>query len=192
MKFVLVHGFNVKDGGSNTVDQLVPFITNAGHTVDKDETDYGYFNLFMIRLFQSKLRSRMLYRLARAFESADVIITHSNGAYFTTQALNMLDTEFNNSKLVIHISPALDCDTPIPLAVRGQLVLYTKHDFWVKLSSYIPFFPWGRMGAKGYSDDDNRNINRGDHQIPGHSAWFRSAYVGRTWQYCDNYLRIKT
>ena len=37
MKFVLVHGFNVKDGGKNTVDQLAPFILNASHTVDLDE-----------------------------------------------------------------------------------------------------------------------------------------------------------
>ena len=34
MKFVLVHGFNVKNKGATTVDRLAPFITGAGYEVD--------------------------------------------------------------------------------------------------------------------------------------------------------------
>jgi len=192
MKFVLVHGFNVRDNGNRTVDQLAPLIELAGHIVNTDEADYGYFNLWMIRLFKTKTRRRVLYRLAKAFESADVIITHSNGAYFTTLALDMMIEEFNNSKFVIHISPALDRDTEVPLAVKQQLVLYTRHDFWVKLSSYIPFFPWGRMGARGYSGQDNRVHNKADNGIPEHSAWFHPSYVIRTWRYCKSFIEEHT
>jgi len=172
----LVHGFNVRDGGEGTVDRLEPYMKEAGWDVNKDEADYGYYSLFMIKWAKSKKRSQVLYRLAKAFEKANVIVTHSNGAHFTTQALNMLGPEFNNTKVVIHISPALDRDTPIPLAVKAQMVLCTPHDFWVRLSSYIPFFPWGRMGAFGYSGEDNRNLNEMHKEVREHSDWFKEKY----------------
>ncbi len=187
-RIVLVHGFNVRDGGERTVDQLAPLIIHEGYQVDKDEADYGYFSIWMIRLFRSRTRARMLYRLAEAFKRADVIITHSNGGYFTSEALDMLPAEYNGTKVVIHISPAMNRDTPIPLAVKAQLVLFTKHDGWVRLSSYIPFFPWGRMGARGYSGEDNRNENQADHSIPGHSDWFAPQFRRQTWSHCKWFI----
>ena len=189
MKFVLVHGFNVRDGGEHTVDRLAPFIRDAGHTVDLDEGDYGFFNIWMVRLFKTWKKSRVLYRLAKAFEAADVIITHSNGANFTTQALDLLPEEHNNNIRVIHISPALDSDTKIPQAVNAQLVLHTPHDGWVKLSSWIPFFhPWGRMGAVGYKGTDNRNHNVEVAAVKTHSGWFKIAHVFNTWNECTKFI----
>ena len=187
MKLVLVHGFNVKDKGKRTVDRLAVFAEKK-FLVDTDAGDYGYFNLWMIRLVKSYLRSRVLYKLAAAFEKADVIITHSNGANFTTKALDMLGSEHNNTKLVIHISPAMNSKTAIPQAVKAQLVLHTRHDFWVKLSSYIPFHPWGRMGARGYKGDDNRNINISNDKVKAHSDWFKVEHVGDTWDHCRTFI----
>ena len=193
MKFVLVHGFNIRDGGRGTVDQLAPLIRDAGHTVDVDEGDYGYFNIWMIRFKKSKTRQAVLYRLAKAFETAQVIITHSNGANFTTQALEFLTTEYNNTKIVIHISPALDTNTDIPLAVKHQLVLHTPHDKAVKLSTWIPFkHPWGRMGAKGYTGTDNRNTNLKVESVKGHSKWFAISHVVDTWKRCVRFVREHT
>jgi hypothetical protein len=189
MKIVLVHGFNVRDGGKRTVDQLVPLIRNAGYSVDLDEGDYGFFNIWMVRFRKSKTRQRVLHRLAKAFETADVIITHSNGANFTTQALDLMDHEYNNKKLVIHISPALDRDTDIPNAVRQQLVLYTPHDKAVKWSSFLWFHPWGRMGARGYSGEDNRNTNLKVEAVKGHSDWFRAGHVIVTWKRCASFIK---
>lgn len=188
MKIVLVHGFNIRDGGKRTVDQLAPLIRNAGFSVDLDEGDYGFFNIWMVRFRKSKTRQRVLHRLAKAFETADVIITHSNGANFTTQALDLMEHEYNNSKLVIHISPALDRDTEIPNAVHHQLVLYTPHDKAVRLSSWLLFHPWGRMGAKGYSGNDNRNTNIKAEAVKGHSSWFKPEHVVRTWKRCINFI----
>ena len=183
MRAVFVHGFNVKDGGANTVDKLAPFADAAGWYTDIDEADYGYFNLFMVKWTKSKTRARVLYRLAKAFENADIIITHSNGANFATQALDMLGSEFNNSKIVVHISPALDRDTPIPQAVKSQLVMHTPHDVWVRLSTYLPFMPWGRMGAFGYSGNDKRNTNEKHKEIPQHSEWFNDQFIENpTWK----------
>jgi len=188
MKFVLVHGFNVRDGGAHTVDRLIPLIKLDGHTVDPDEGDYGFFNIWAVRFRHSRTRQRVLYRLAKAFETADVIITHSNGANFTTQALDMMAPDFNNSKLVIHISPALDRDTQIPMAVHHQLVMYTPHDKAVRLSSWLLFHPWGRMGAKGYSGSDNRNTNRQENRVHGHSAWFSADHILNTWSICKQFV----
>lgn len=188
MKFVLVHGFNVKDGGRHTVDMLAPYIITAGHKVDLDEGDYGFFNIWMVRFKRSRTRQRVLHKLAKAFETADVIITHSNGANFATQALDMMGTEFNNKVMVIHISPALDRDTEIPNAVKNQLVLYTPHDKAVRLSSWLLFHPWGRMGAKGYSGNDNRNTNLEVPAVKGHSSWFKLEHVARTWKRCNTFI----
>ena len=183
MKLVLVHGFNVKDGGTRTVDTLIPFAEVAGYEVDKDEGDYGYFNLLMIRWFKARRKRKVLFRLAKAFETADIIVTHSNGAHFTTQALNMLPSNLVTKKLVVHISPALNSNTDIPEVVKAQLVLYTPHDGWVKASSYLPLHPWGRMGARGYTGTDIRNRNLMDRGIRKHSEWFTSTYSRRTWKY---------
>lgn len=187
-RYVLVHGFNVRDAGKNTVDQLAPYIIDNGGLVDTDAGDYGYFNLWMIRLFKSRHRRRVLFRLATAFTHADVIITHSNGAYFTTLALDMLH-QWMPKKTVIHISPALDCNTEIPEAVQAQLVLYTPYDFWVKLSTYLPFFPWGRMGARGYSGDSEKNRNQPDTRIRSHSAWFHVKHVAGTWLQIEGFIK---
>jgi hypothetical protein len=188
MKVVLVHGFNVKDGGRGTVDQLAPLIRDAGHVVDLDEGDYGYFNIWMVRFSKSKTRKRVMHRLAKAFETADVIITHSNGANFATQAMDLMGPEYNHKKLVIHISPALDKDSEIPNAVKAQLVLHTPHDKAVKLSSWLWFHPWGRMGAKGYSGTDNRNKNLEVGAVKGHSDWFIVEHVVRTWKRCTIFI----
>jgi len=189
MKIVLVHGFNVRDGGRGTVDQLSWLIRDDGYKVDLDEGDYGFFTIWMIRFKKSKIRQRVLYRLAKTFETAQVIITHSNGAHFCTEALELLPTAYNNTKIVIHISPALDRDTEIPLAVRQQLVMHTPHDKAVKLASWIPFnHPWGRMGAKGYSGDDNRNTNLEVPEVKGHSRWFKVDHVVQTWKSCKAFI----
>lgn len=185
MKLTLVHGFNVKDKGTRTTDTLAPYAEEF-FEVDKDEGDYGYFNLFAIRLFNRKQRDKVIFRLAQAFATSDVIITHSNGAYFTTLALGLLGDNFNKTKTVVHISPALNSSTPIPDAVKAQLVLYTPHDGWVKAASYLPLNPWGRMGARGYTGDSYKNVNIMDARIKKHSEWFAPKFQASTWRqsYC--------
>jgi hypothetical protein len=180
MKACFVHGFNVKDGGRRTIDQVIPGFRAAGIEVDADEADYGYFNLFMIRLIRSRHRDRMLGRLAKAFESADVIVTHSNGAHFATRAMDMLGPEHNNTKTVIHISPALNRRTEPPAAVKRQLVMHTPYDIWVRLASYLPFMPWGRMGAFGYSGDSPKVTNLKRSEVHRHSDWFIHKHLKQT------------
>lgn len=189
MRFVLIHGFNVRDGGRKSVDQLAPLIIGAGHQVDVDEADYGFWSLWKIILFAGKTRRDVLRRIEGAIEKADGVIGHSNGANFGIQALDALPPSFDRTKVAIWISGAADRDTPIPESVKAQLVLYTPNDIWVRLSSYIPFNSWGRMGAAGYSGSDDRNTNIEVPEIKRHSGWFKPRWIHTTWDYCIAFIK---
>jgi len=169
-RIVLVHGFNVKDGGAQTVDQLEPHLTELGHSCDLDSADYGYWSLLKI-YFGGK--RGIVRRLMKAFEFADIIITHSNGANFSNLALEQMDPrEGDRPRLLVHFSPALNRKTPIPFSVDHQFVYHSSRDYIVRLSTWLPFLPWGRMGARGYKGDGpNTNIDRSG-KIAGHSTWF--------------------
>ena len=172
-KILLIHGFNVKDGGANTVDKLAPYLEAAGHEVDKDEADYGYYSLTMVRLQKHKA----IARIAGALESADVVISHSNGANYAHKALNLLARR-DRSYQEIRLSPALNRKTGISDNVSRCAVFHTKTDMAVRVSSYLPCHPWGRQGAYGYEGKDPRITNiDGTDVIKGHSDWFKPEYI---------------
>lgn len=175
MRFVLVHGFNVRDGGERSIDQLAGPLRDAGHEVDTDEADYGYFGLLGVRFFRGKRRQRVIERLVGAFEKADCIITHSNGANFTQQAAAHMT--MSSGLHVVHLSPALNMDTEPAPAIERQLVYHTMRDGWVRISRILPWHPWGAMGAYGYQGDDPRVRNRARPDVRGHSDWFRDEHV---------------
>ncbi len=184
MRYVLIHGFKLRDGGASTTDRLVPFILEAGDVVDSDEADYGYWSLWKIIAFKGRARKDVLKRIAAAVEKADVVIGHSNGVNFGLQALNALPKKYKDTKIAIWISGAVACRAEVPEAVKAQLVLYTPHDKWVKMSSYIPFNRWGRQGARGYLGKSTQNLNQMVASIKEHSEWFVNGIVKSTWQYC--------
>ena len=154
MKIVLVHGFNVKDGGANTVDKLAPFLIKAGHYVEIDEADYGYYKLAAVRL---RKHSAVL-RIAKALENADAVVSHSNGANFVNKALKLLahrDRKYQE----VRLSPAINRSTAAADNVTRCTVFHTLTDFWVWMSGFLIFHPWGRQGQKGYKGDDQRMRN---------------------------------
>jgi len=166
MRVVLVHGFNVKDGGANTVDKLAPYLITHGITPDTDEADYGYFSLLMVRL----RKHSAILRIAKALEHSDAVVTHSNGANYAMKALRLVHKE---GIKVVHLSPACNSNTPFPKAVERGWVFFTHSDFWVWLSGFLPFHPWGQMGWRGYTGEDPRieNVDFTD-VVNGHSGWF--------------------
>lgn len=166
MRIVLVHGFNVADGGERTVDRLAPFLIDAGHDVDKDEADYGLFSLWMVRF----RKHSAIVRIAKALQKADAVITHSNGANYAMKALKFVS---GRKLVVIHLSPAVNRKASFPEAVKRAIVYFTRTDFWVWLSGFIPLHPWGRMGYAGAKTTDPRVQNRDFTDIvKGHSDWF--------------------
>lgn len=170
MKVVLVHGFNVKDRGARSIDKLAPYLQTLGHECDTDsEADYGYWTLLSMYTWK---RKGVRERLARAFADADVIVTHSNGANFATQALNMMDD--SRPRVLIHFSPALERKTPVPRNVKHEVVFHSKRDGVVRfLAPLAPFLPWGSAGAHGKKvDGPVTNVDETPY-IPSHSAWFK-------------------
>ena len=133
MKVVLIHGFNVRDGGANTVDRLAPYLEAAGHEVEIDEADYGFYNLFKVRF---RKHSAVL-RIAGALDSADWVISHSNGSNYANKALKLL-TRRNRPIREIRLSPALNRKTGTH--ADKCFVFHTKTDWAVKISSFLPFF----------------------------------------------------
>ena len=169
-KIVLIHGFNVKDGGRNTVDKLAPHLREAGYTVETDEADYGFFSLWMVRF----AKHSAVLRIANALKSADIVISHSNGSNYENMALRLLD-QHKKEYVSFRLSPALNRKTPYPVSVKRGFVFHTMSDFWVWVSGFLPFHPWGRMGQRGYSGQDSRIINRDfTDLIRGHSDWFKN------------------
>ena len=188
MRVVVIHGFNLYDDGASTVDRLVPYIEDEGWEVDKDEADYGFLSLWKVILFNGKARQKVLYRITKAIEEADLVIGHSNGANFGLQALAALPDEEKEKKLAVWISGAASTKVKIPHSVKKMLVLHTPYDIWVRLATYIPFNKWGRMGCKGYKGDDKRVINIKSRDMKQHSAWFRECCLDRTWTYVTNFV----
>ena len=165
---VLIHGFNVKDGGARTVDRLAPYLIKAGYEVDKDEADYGNYSLLAVRF----RKHSAVRRIVEALKTADVVISHSNGGNYEDKALKALEHHDRRYR-IIRISPALNSKQRVPENVAKGWVFFTKTDKWVWLSGLLRFHSWGRMGQKGYQGDDRRISNR-DYSdvIKGHSDWF--------------------
>jgi hypothetical protein len=165
MHIVLVHGFNIHDGGRSTIDKMAKYLRSHGHTCDTDAADYGWHDLIRVRFFHRKA----VRRIAAAIMQADVVITHSNGANYVTKALK----KTKHPRIVIHMSPALNKKTKIPAAVSEQHVFHTRHDKPTAAARFMLAHPWGNMGKVGYQGHDNRNTNHDyTDRVSAHSNWF--------------------
>jgi len=166
MRVVLVHGFNVSDGGYRTVDGLSPVLKSRGHTTDTDSADYGFHDLIKVR-FSHK---HAVNRIVQALDQADAVVTHSNGANYTMKALMRVSKPIT----VFHISPALNCKAHVPAVVKRMYIFHTRNDRAVKAAKWLLFHSWGSMGANGYKGFDSRVENLDfTKRVLGHSDWFR-------------------
>lgn len=166
MRVVLVHGFNVRDKGKNSVDRLAEHFPDTW-SVDKDEADYGFFNLWMVRF----ARRGAIRRIAEALQDADAVVAHSNGCNYVMKALKFVRKQ--DKLKVFFLSPAVNRTTRFPKIVERAFVYFTKVDVWVFLSGFIPFHPWGWMGYQGPKTEDPR-IEAHDYTdlVGSHSGWF--------------------
>lgn len=170
----LVHGYNVKDGGEATIDQLLPALDKA--PCFPIEYDYGYTGMMDI-LKHNKDYASELRDISINFEDEQFAIGHSNGCAIIVEAARQ-GAEF---KRVLLINPALQVDTKFPDTIGEVLVVHTKHDVPTRAARWgnrIPFLrwfvppAWGAMGAKG-GTHAHYNYNLSEF-IFGHSAVFNS------------------
>jgi hypothetical protein len=168
MKFALLPGFNVSDGGAATVGQLKPLLEAAGHEVIV--IDYGHYNLWEVHFKKHKAIRQIALRLKK--EQVDVVLGHSNGCNFSHLSLRLLE-RYSHKYQEVRIAPALNRGTACAKNVTQCLVLYSKSDRWTFLSGFIPGSPWGQQGTYGYRGNDPKMLGRnmGD-LVPDHSDYF--------------------
>lgn len=152
---IFVHGFNVRDGGAQTVDRFAPFFKGLGYNVETDSADYGYFSLFMVRFnkHSAVVRIANAIRAAEATGKRVIIVSHSNGSNYTNKALRLLARSGHamNNIIEVRLSPALNRTTAT--YASKCTVFYSRTDIWPWLSSLLFLHPWGGQGTFGYKGD---------------------------------------
>jgi hypothetical protein len=149
-KQILIHGFNITDGGSNTIDRLKPFLTKP------IDLDYGWFGLLQVR-FRNKSVAKKLLSICK---SEDTIYAHSNGCAIVARALK-IGLKVKN---IVFIHPALDVDDERLLTknYKKLVVFYSHKDTATWLAKWLPFHNWGAMGTYGCKLDNKRIVNVND------------------------------
>jgi len=176
-RVILVHGFNVSDGGRGTTGKLARKMESDGFEVHEFST--GWRGLVGVRV-SNKRRAQ---QLAARVKPGDILIGHSDGCNLIDQALHELSSLHPSKVSTVYFNPALDRDTALAPIVTKCLVFHTESDKVVWISKWLAFHPWGEMGMKGYKatkpclhDSRYENISYesiGHHGL-GHSGVFNS------------------
>ena len=154
---LLVHGFASK-GGKGSTDLLRPFFEDAGYEVA--ELDYRWTGLIGVRTCNKKLAQSWAgwCRIVASYAEEVVGIGHSNGPAIL-RASAWLGAPFTQ---LVFINPALNTKgkkTRIGPLVKRVHVFHARSDYVVRIASFLPWHPWGKMGAIGYKGNDPRYVN---------------------------------
>lgn len=144
-RVILVHGFNVKDGGAGTTGRLAKKF-EAMDDVEVVVFAPGWRGLIGVRV-SNKRRAQQLAELIRP---DDLLIGHSDGCNLIDLACHELSSLGDESVNCVYFNPALDRDTALSRIVRKCLVFHTLSDRVVWISRFLLLHPWGQMGRKGY------------------------------------------
>jgi len=160
---LLVHGFASK-GGKGSTDKLRDYFYRANYRVY--ELDYGW-TLFPTYTRANKKLALSWVGWAKALAGLQkdlaggthlIGVGHSNGCAILRLA-SWLGAPFTQ---LVFINPALNTKgrkTRVGPAVKRVHVWHSPSDKAVRIARWIPFHPWGRMGAVGYKGKDPRYIN---------------------------------
>lgn len=153
---ILVHGFNVWDGGRATVGKLRPFFAEAG--VAYIMVNYGHFGIGETYFRNNSIAKKVAdaCRTARNSGHKVVAVGHSNGCAILHIAGHKYSAPIDKA---VYINPALNKEAERAFSVKELDVWYSPSDSPVKWSKYLPFHPWGDMGAKGSVPGDEKTTN---------------------------------
>lgn len=185
----LVHGFNVWDGGKQSVGLLEHFFLAENYFTTI--VNYGWIGLGGVALKNPKVSKK----LCNIVKVGDIGIGHSNGCAILHQAA----CDGAPFKKLIFINPALDSTATLPAdsTVEEIHVWHSPSDgpvrLWRGVEKYVPFVqsvmhhPWGAMGAYGYEGEDSRYVNFNKEEnyemvSKAHSdmfEWDKVGYFGR-------------
>jgi hypothetical protein len=154
----LIHGFNVKDDGADSIDRARVYLEDKDFEVT--DIDYGYFQRLRVRMCNKGLAKVM----STLVEPGSTCIAHSNGG-----ALAYLACEFGAPfKNVVLVNPALDSTKALAAQVENVQVWYSPHDKWTGLSKFIPNSIWGAQGRTGYTGpEDSRYVQYNNEELLG-------------------------
>lgn len=176
---ILVHGFNVWDGGRATVGKLRPFL--SARDVPYISINYGHVGLIGTRLKNNKIAMRVAESVCTAAEAGHrpVVIGHSNGCAIIHLAMNLVDSVWPGAVDLIYINPALEKSARVSAAAGRLDVWHSPSDRPVRWSKWLPRSsarPWGEMGAVGFVGHDPRVTNHNKELMTpsskGHSDLF--------------------
>ena len=181
---ILIHGFNVWDGGRRTVGKLKPYFEEQG--IPCVMIRYGWFGIGSTYLKNWKVAKRVSEAcdVASLAGSEVIVVGHSNGCAIAHRAASVHGTKI---KKMVYINPALEKDAELPRSVEALDVWYSPSDKPVKWSKWLPLHPWGEMGATGYKGPFDPRVNsfnkEDDFALSSktHSdvfAWFLIKYFG--------------
>ena len=148
---LLVHGFNVKDGGRNSTDKLRPYFEYEGYNVM--EADYTWTGLIGVRLCNKKMAS-IIANMSKGIPKL-VAVGHSNGCAILRKALEM-GGRFDQ---LVFINPALNRKAKFGRGVNWVHVWHSRGDAAVTFARFLPKHAWGDMGSVGYKGKDPRVVN---------------------------------
>lgn len=181
---ILIHGFNVTDGGAGTVRRLKPFYQMRGANVTS--LRYGWFGLLRARFCNEEVSenlARLITRSAKTY-SQIIVVGHSNGCAIAHLASFKCSEQIHR---FVYINPALKLDYAPAQNVKGIDVWHNAEDnavLWAKLLFWrAKERPWGLMGRTGYKGNDSRFVNfdtANDFslKVKGHSAVFKKKVIG--------------
>ena len=183
MTIRLVHGFNVWDGGRNTIDRLKPYLPPP-----IVEHDYGPVLLLGLRC----RNAQTVRDIGQALTPGSVLIGHSNGALICWEVARRYPHKVAG---VVTINAAMRRDTQWP-SYMPVLNLYNPKDWavllgriWSRLTSLGGLTPhgWGAAGRYGFTADQDHVQNlcttgaQWEHQASRHSGVFAKDGNARQW-----------
>ena len=146
---ILVHGFNVWDGGKSTVGKLKEYFQAEG--VRCIVINYGWFGIGRTYVKNKRVAERVI-EACNVVKMVDpmtriILVGHSNGCAIIQKACNQYNKPVFKG---VYINPALDAKTTVARSMSMLDVWYSPSDKPVRWSKWLPFHPWGEMGRIGY------------------------------------------
>lgn len=164
VRAILVHGFNVNDGGQGSVGMLEAFL--AAQNIVPHRLNYTHFGFLEARLKNAHVAqkvSRIAYNLKLRGDTV-MAFGHSNGCAILHLATSHYDANIDH---LVYVNPALQRELAPGRHVKSCDVWHSPSDGPVALAEFLRKVtfsavnsrPWGDMGAYGYQGEDERMRN---------------------------------
>jgi hypothetical protein len=176
MKYLVIHGFRVSDGGADTVGRVIEYAQGAG--VNAELFSYPYVGLLGLKKATECAVDRLI---AQANGEEIGVLGHSHANVIILHGIR----KGLKVRHWIGVQPALRKNTVFPASVERVDIIWNSGDkimlaarMWRKLANKMPWrhddpHLWGKMGLVGPDSADGERVRA--HEINsgyGHSGMF--------------------